>query len=302
MMTKKLLVALVLLAVAGMVNADIKAGADLSHVVLGINNNNDGAPATYPSAIYPEVIQPGMVGTFGANTSFNNGSQDQPLGSMWPNHQGITWTGGPVISGAYTIEMVINPDFTHAPGYGTFGLNWLSTLASCMTFGDSTVGDMHLWVDQNTGKISFQPQGNLWENAYNYGNIESSVALVEGDSYEAGPWYHLAIVVDQAAGYTKMYLGTQPGIFELVGTGIVPAEALDPETDDAPQLAIDLNRMGIGDAFWPVTQWNFQGQIDSYAFQNIAATTDQFVLEVPEPTTITLLAAGLGMIIRRKRS
>ena len=133
-------------------------------------------------------------------------------------------------------------------------------------------GDMVLYIDQNTGKVTFEPQ-----TGYGFGEIESSICLEEGDTKLGGPWYHLAVVVDSATGESRMYIDGS-----LAGMGVIPDE---PEVD----IELTLNGFCVGGPFFAQTQCNFQGMMDAFAISNEALSPEQFVLPVPEPTTVLML-------------
>ncbi|OHB61481.1 MAG: hypothetical protein A2Y12_06820 [Planctomycetes bacterium GWF2_42_9] len=297
MMTKKLLVALVVMALVGLANAE---------TVMLITN---GAPAgvvdtvgtTYPTGLPGDIIPAGMEGVYNASTyriedataPMQDGSgvqyQIHP-GASWPNAQGVEWTGGPILTGSYTIEMLINPDYTHGQAqtgeWGiSFGTTWRSVLMS--TEEGWETGEMVMWIDQTTGKVTFQPQSGS-----TFGDITSSIALQEGDTKLGGPWYHLAVVVDRALGTTEMFINGNSA-----GTGIIP------NNPDDVDIKLSLEAICVGGPLNQYPQCNFQGMMDAFAISDVALAPANFVLPiVPEPATITLLTVGLGMIIRRKRS
>lgn len=249
------------------------------------------APAPYPGA--PGDILAGSTNVLNSPDAVNyminstgpQGGQAylQARGATWPNQQGYTFGnlptstpaggGGPdkFVAVEYTIEALVKPDFSDTG----FGLG-VAKIFDSQHLGDGSAwGDVTLYVNQNTGQVSFEPSSDP------NGQIASTINL------QSGLWYHIAAVVrTSGVQRTELWINNQ-----LAGTGNYPGTW---ETIDLFRIAGYFN---LGGWYWANGQ-NWQGEIDAFAISDVALAPDSFA--IPEPSIAALIGTG-GLLLAGKR-
>ena len=198
-----------------------------------------------PDVFYTDLVDSGYYALQGGQ------SLTQTAAAGAGHHLGYEITNGPNIPGPYTVEVLINPDYTNTP---------LSTVGSTVYKSKDHLPGQRgqgMLVDQWTGILKFHP-GMTMTTWWGKETLDSTTSL------QAGTWYHIAVVCDANADTITLYVD-----------GVAEDSGIFPDTWE-PLVGFD-STLYIG-APATLNQRNWQGQLDAFIIRDFAADPCEFYL------------------------
>lgn len=143
----------------------------------------------------------------------------------------------------------------------------------------------------NNGKLMLRADTNTTGSSGDGWNESVSTTVATHGSIDDGEWHHIAVTYEEpdGAGVFKLYKD-----YQLVGT-------LNPKDTGENKIVYDGGILHIGGRS---SGNGWQGWIDEPRLSNVVLSTDDFLLAVPEPSSVVLLGMAtvvLPVIRRRQR-
>jgi hypothetical protein len=195
-------------------------------------------------------------------------------------HADFTYTS----SNSYTIETVVNCDYTDWGSSGTTGP---------LVMNQGTNGGSFMWFDNDLpGKILFSPGFGAKADS-EFGGIDTRAKTWSTSNVNDGEWHHIAGVFDGTADEARIYVD---GVLEATTSFAAWAGGTSYS---------GTRGCGAGDTMYFASSGSdntireYVGDIDGVAYSNSVLGPGSFVL--PEPATLTLLGLGGGLVLLRRR-
>ena len=222
-------------------------------------------PAGATMALFDVAAGSNLVDS-GADARQGGESFNAYRGGQTPK-SGYHITGGPEISGDWTIEFLIKPDFGYIPAglYALYEGNRL--VASPINVNPILfIGGTY---NESDHKVHWAPQrtGDPWEE------LVSTTVLQEDE------WYHIAVVLDGS--------GVGDDVISLYINGVL--EDSDAIYDGWGTWIGVSSEFGLGSSLVASTR-NYRGLMDAFSVDDTALAPGSF--NIPEPATLALLAMG----------
>lgn len=242
-----------------------------------IGNLTNGLIAYYP--LHTDTLDYSGYGNdltlVGSNSSFNSGALSMSQNDYLYSKNKIGIFGNQ----SRTISLWFKPNSTPDTSNGGCLASWG---VGNKFWGDSTLTYSSLWTQDNTPAFGYVVSGS-WEG-------------VTATSFD-DTWTNITYVYESDPYTSKFYIN---GIFNsnLIGWG-----PIYPDTVDT-QLIINARTISTssGDPL-PDTAGGtgINGNYQNVLIYNRALSSSEVAQLVPEPSAVSLLAIGLGVVLRRRR-
>lgn len=236
--------------------------------------DNGGAIASDETGLLPgELNNFGDTSPGGGDTGFRGWSANVPSSTIpltgEANTGSIRFAGGAeFIDLSNGSDLSLGTEFTIE-----FYMNPDQPVIASPMFGFEPVSDLHFLLGVSSDELVLRGQFQ-----------EQIDGLIPATLVTIGEWQHFALVMEPSA-YT-VYIDGQ-----VQYNGPLPAGGGGPYFFPGTDLTGDRT---IGDGF--------RGYLDEFRISDEALTPDQFLIAIPEPSTVALLILALtGLTVRRTR-
>lgn len=206
--------------------------------------------------------------------------------------------GGSMETGSDGVAKFPDSEFQSATGAFTFDA---MIKTSTITHNETQYILSQLFDDGDDGgkgwDFGIDTGGNLLFDPRTGGTVASQAIPTSGeDAFDAGEWFHVAVTHD-GEGEVKLYwtrVRADAQQANLIGT----LTGIDDMDGGTHFLYVGSNaRLSWGTGY----RNELQGVIDEVRISDTVRTADDFIFQIPEPSSLLLLCAGLTALLGRRR-